>query len=290
VLFRANTITLEAALRDLGSKDARVRAAAADALGDAPEEDRGRARAGLTRVLDDVRFEVRCAAALALGDLGDLEAVDALLKQLDDAHAEARQAAIIALGKLGNRAAVAPLLRALTDGPPDVRFQAARSLAELDPERAFEPLCAALRDPDAEVRESAAEALSVVGDGRAAGWLAELLGDARVGTRFAAASTLAYLGDARGFDVLVAALPARERAYEAIEGLEAIGNARAVDPLAAQMRRWILPLVLRVRAAAAILALAPTHAEARALVDKAARSSRPDARGLAEETLQRLKP
>src|SRR5262245_2951412 len=131
---RENTITLDAALRDLNSTDPRVRAAAADALGDVREgSDRTRARQGLESVLDDGRFEVRCAAALALGDLGDADAVDALLARVQDSHPEARQAAVIALGKLGNPAAVAPLLAALTEGPPEVRFQAARSLAELDP-------------------------------------------------------------------------------------------------------------------------------------------------------------
>jgi HEAT repeat protein len=289
---RENSITLDAALRDLHSTDARVRAAAADALGDVPEgADRRRARLGLESVLDDGRFEVRCAAALALGDLGDAGAVDALLARVEDSHPEARQAAVIALGKLGNAQAIPALLAALSAGPPDVRFQAARSLAEIDPAAAFEPLCAALRDADPEVRESAAEALAVVGDRRAAGWLVDLLEDGRPGTRFAAAMTLAWLGDARAFDTLTAFLPDRERAFEAMEGLEAIGDARAALPLAAQMRRFLLPQVLRVRAAAALLVLAPGDAaapSARALLEKSARSGKLDVRGLAEECLSRL--
>ncbi len=289
---RSHTITFEAALRDLGSQDPRVRAAAADALGDTPEsEDRARARVGLEGVLADARFEVRCAAALALGDLGELEAITALLALLDDAHPEARQAAVMALGKLGNPAAFAPLALALTDGPADVRFQAARSLAELDPARAFAPLCDALRDGDPEVRGSAAEALSVVGDVRAAGWLVPLLTDTRPATRFAAASTLAYLGDGRGFEVLLGALGDRDRAYEAIEGLEAIGDARAAVYLATQMRRMLLSPVLRVRAAAALLAIAPADAlapAARALLEKSKKSRKLDVRGLAEESLERL--
>jgi HEAT repeat protein len=141
------------------------------------------------------------------------------------------------------------------------------------------------------VRESAAEALSVVGDRRAAGWLVDLLEDARPGTRFAAAMTLAWLGDARAYDTLVAALPDRERAFEAMEGLEAIGDARAALPLAAQMRRFLLAPVLRVRAAAALLSLAPSDPaapSARALLEKSRKSSKLDVRGLAEECLERL--
>jgi HEAT repeat protein len=293
LLFRRqNTITFEAALRDLRSKDPRARAAAADALGDvAGGPDRERARVGLESVLADERFEVRCTAALALGDLGLTAAVDALLARLDDSHPQARQTAIIALGKLGDARAFEPLAAVLRSGPPDVRFQAARSLAELDPARAFEPLCSALSDPDAEVRESAAEALSVVNDPRAAGWLADLLGDSRPGTRFAAASTLAWMGDARGFDVLVAGLGDGGQAYEAMECLEKLGDARAATSLAAQMRRMLLAVPLRVRAAAALLAIAPSDpnaAAARALLEKQARSRKPDVRGLAEESLARL--
>jgi hypothetical protein len=57
------------------------------------------------------------------------------------------------------------------------------------------------------------------------------------------------------------------------------------------MRRLLLSPVLRVRAAAALLAVAPgdlAAPEARKLLDKSAASRRMDVRGLAEECLARL--
>jgi HEAT repeat protein len=292
MFFRPSSITLDAAIRDLGSKDARVRVAAAHALGDLPAgPDAERAAAALRGVLGDPRYEVRCTASLSLGELGDREAVPALLALVDDPHREVRQTAIIALGRLRDPRALAPLLTALADGPPDVRFQAARTLAEIDPAAAYEPLVRALADGDAEVRESVCEALAVVGDRRCAGWVAELLADPRPGTRFAAASTLAGFADARGLDVLVAALGERERAWEAMEGLETIGDARAVEPLLAQLRRRFLTPVLRVRAAAALTMLVPdgpAGAEARAYLEKCRRSRREEVRGYAVEALERL--
>src|SRR5688572_23816004 len=93
----ATSITFEAALRDLASKDGRVRAAAADALGDLPddvaESDRVRARTALIGGLSDARFEVRVTAALALGTLGGDDAIPGLLGALRDDNSEVRQAA-----------------------------------------------------------------------------------------------------------------------------------------------------------------------------------------------------
>jgi HEAT repeat protein len=285
-------MSFDAALRDLSSTDPRVRAAAADALGDTPAgADRARAVAGLELVLDDGRYEVRCAAALALGDLEDHAAVPPLLAHMQDGHPEVRQAIIIALGRLGDPRAVEPLIAAISEGPPDVRFQAVRSLAELDANAAFEPLCRALSDSDPEVRESAAESMALLGEPRAAGWLADLLNDKRPQTRFAAAAALAGLQDARGYDVLVAALGDREAGWVAVEALEALGDARAAAPLAGVVRRFLAPAYIRVRAAAALLTLAPGDVAApaaRSFLAKSTRSRRADVKGLAEECLARL--
>jgi HEAT repeat protein len=289
-VFRGQTITFEAALRDVRSPDARVRALAADALADVAEAERPQAVAALVPLLRDERHEIRATAAIALGVLGDRSVVPQLVDKLVDGNPQARQAAAIALGRLGDPAAFDALAEQLREGPADLRFQAARSLAEIDPARAFEPLCAALGDRDAEVRGSVAEALSVVGDARAAGWLAPLLEDKRLATRFAAAMTLAILGDARGVDVLLAALGDDERAYDAIEGLELAGDARAVPRLVALASKLFGNRLHKVRAAGAALQLAPQGPEAaamRTIVEKASRTSREDVRGVAEELLAR---
>ncbi len=299
MFYRPQSITFDAALRDIASSDVRARVAAADALGDlpapAPDGDAGQADtardqavAALITALDDPRFEVRRSAALSLGDLERKTATAPLLLRLQDPHPEVRQSAIIALGRLADPAAFDPLAEALRDGPPDVRFQAAVSLVEIDVERAYEPLCDAVHDGDAEVRANVACALGAVGDRRAAGWITELLEDKNPEVRFQAAVALAGFGDDRAVDPLIAFLDDDSRAFAAIEGLESIGAARAADPLARKVRNLLAPRILRVRAAGALLKIAPGHrdaAAARKLLDGAVRSSRPDVRGLAEEAL-----
>ena len=289
---RHHTITLDAALRDLVSDDPRVRASAADSLGDVEGEvDRARAGAALIQALDDPRVEVVCNAALALGALADKTAVDVLLRKLESDSAEVRQTATIALGRIADTRAFEPLARALTDGPPDVRYQAALSLIEVDPSRAFDPLARAVADEDAEVRGSVATALGILGDPRAAGWLAELVGDARAETRFEAACALARLGDARAVEPLLPFLERDDCAFAAIEALEWTGDRRSAARLAHVMHRIFAARVVRVRAAAALLAVAPDHGDAAWAHDylkKAARARREDVRGLAEEALARL--
>lgn len=290
MLFPSPTITIDAALRDLGSPDPRVRAAAADALGDVPDAERPRAAQAVVGVLGDALPEVRCTAAFALGALGETIAVAPLLERLEDGDTRVRQAAAVALGRIGDARAFAPLAKALRDGPPDLRYQAALSLAEIDPAGSFDPLVAAIGDPDPEVRGNVAASLGLVGDRRAAGWIAELLVNGNRDTRFEAACALARLGDARGIETLWAFLDA-DHFWRAVDALEWTGDKRAVGPLAVEMRRLLAGKLVRVRAAVAVLALDPTHGGAkyaRELLEKASRSRRPDVRGLAQEALNRL--
>jgi HEAT repeat protein len=297
MLFQPPTISFDAALRDLAeSQDPRVRTAAANALGDTPDgQDQPRAARALSAALEDARYEVRAAAALALGDLGLLGegVVPALLAKLDDINAQVRQSVVIALGRLGAPEGFEPLAEALEDGPADVRFQAATSLVEIDATRAYDHLVAAIRtDGDPEVRGNIAAALGWIGDRRAAGWIAELLEDPREDTRLEAAFALARLGDGRAIAPLVKMLESSsdDKVYAAIEGLEHIGDRRAAEGLARRMGRLFTPRLLKVRAAAALVSVAPDHAAAgtaRRILEKAEQGSREDLRGIAEEHRQR---
>jgi len=294
VLFtRGRTITFDAALRDLSSPDVRARVSAADALGDVPDgEDRAAAARALVEALADSRFEVRRSAALSLGELGPHTPVESLIGRLEDDHPQVRQSAAIALGRLGDERGFEPLARALAEGPCDVRFQAAPSLVEIDAERAFDPLLAAIKDSDPEVRANVACALGFVGDRRAAGWIAELLDDNFADARFEAALALARLGDPRGAGQLIGWLDKEpDRAYPAIEALESLGEKTAAGALARVMRKLLAPRQLRVRAAGALLVVAPDAPDAsfaRSFLERNAKSRRPEVRGLAEEALARL--
>jgi HEAT repeat protein len=289
-LFPSSTITTDAALRDLASPRPRVRAAAASALGDSEPARRTEVVAALVRAIDDHEFDVRAAAALSLGDLGDATAIEVLILRLDDGVPAVRQCAAVALGRLRARPALEPLRHALAAGPPDLRFQAATSLVEIDPEAAAAPLTAALADPDPEVVGAVALALGSIGDATAADRLAPLLEHRSPRTRFDVAYALAELGDERAVPGLVRAAADRDLCWDALEALEALG-APAADALAGLLHQRDLDPEHRLRAAAALLAVAPDHAEAgiaRQTLLEPLRGWRRRRRGLAVELLGRV--
>jgi len=254
--YARRTIELDAALRDLQHKDRRARVRAADALGDVDDEQAQSARPALRAALRDDDGEVRYSAALALGELHDHEAIDALVEQMrGDGNPLARQGAVIALGAIGDARAGEALIEALRSGAPDVRFQAALSLVQLDPAAAVAPLRRALRDDDGEVRGNAAAALAEVGDHDSADRIAALLEDPSPGARFEGAVALARLGDARGADVLAAHLADRELRFVAAEHLSRCPSVTARPALQRLLGRWLVPPVLKVWAAAALVRL-----------------------------------
>ena len=105
-LFPTQTITLDAALRDLTSGSRRARVDAAHALGDVLDPaGRARAVAALLAGLDDDEPQVRAEVCASLGALAEAAAADGavvagLIRRLDDGVAPVRQAACIALGTL----------------------------------------------------------------------------------------------------------------------------------------------------------------------------------------------
>ncbi|MBP2144935.1 HEAT repeat protein [Methanofollis sp. W23] len=85
------------------------------------------------------------------------------LGNLDHERPEFRWGAAEALGRLGDMRAVEPLIRALEDDPdPRVRKKAAWALGQLGDLRAQRPLLVALGDRDDDVQEIAGEALEVL--------------------------------------------------------------------------------------------------------------------------------
>lgn len=111
---------------------------------------------------DDPR--VRRYLALALGHLGDAEAVPALLEALRDDDSETRIFSIWALGAIGDRRAVEPLMELVRHDDPGIRKMAAYSLGALKANEAKPALRAALDDPKVDVAWNAAIALAQLGD------------------------------------------------------------------------------------------------------------------------------
>jgi HEAT repeat protein len=258
----SQTITFDAALRDLGDKNWKARARAAQALGDLGDPaERRRAIDALLGALDDDRADVRAEACGSLGTLGEAadapRLVPALVKRLDDGAPTVRQHAAIALGSLGAEDGFAPLADALRDGPADLRFQAATSLAEIDPARAFVPLVAALDDKDAQVVSAAALSLGAIGDPRALPELAARVDHTDAGARFDVGYALAELGDPRGRAALVIALVDEHRAWDAVSAIAKLGTPDDLDLLARTIPVKATPVEAAVLAAGRVLALAP---------------------------------
>jgi HEAT repeats len=145
--------TLEAAIRDLGSAKASVRAEAARDLARHAPEARAEVARSLEGALADPAAEVRAAAATALADADAGNAIPALIRAMDDPEPVARQMVTAALGELAeptDTAAVDRLRRALVDREPQVRFQATIAFPRLAPSRdaAVEALLRASNDDD----------------------------------------------------------------------------------------------------------------------------------------------
>src|SRR5262249_2024798 len=116
--------TLEAALRDVRSTNASVRAEATRELVPHAEDARDRVLRALETSLQDEHASVRAVAALALADIAGREVLPSLLWAMEDEDAYVRQMAITALGEIGDCRATERLRRALSDDRPEVRFQA----------------------------------------------------------------------------------------------------------------------------------------------------------------------
>jgi HEAT repeat protein len=125
---------------------------------------------GLIKTLSyEKDWEVRRAAAEALGELNDSLAVEPLIKALGtwfevdvNEHYKVRIAAIKSLGKLN---AIEPLIDALRDISGYLRAEAAEALGRLNDPRAVGPLIKALEDEDKDVRKAVTMALSKLSPG-----------------------------------------------------------------------------------------------------------------------------
>ncbi len=252
MLTRARPATLEAILRDLASRDHRVRVEAAQyattVVGDDEGDVRAKVVAGLIAALADDHDAVRSAVAIALADMQAIEALPGLLLAADDESAMVRQMAITALGELGDPRARERVSRALRDPRPEVRFQAmvafpriARGAGEDD--EIWTALGLGIEDDDAFVRSHAAEACAELADGEklpahVADRLARRARDAEetLDVRVASAIALGESRDERAAETLLAVArgelkekdPRRVQAVFELLGELGVEEARAI--------------------------------------------------------------
>jgi HEAT repeat protein len=216
-----------------------VRARAAFALAQIADP---RAMASLLAALKDPEDEVRIQAALALGNFCAPDTFDEIANLLlDDLKIEVRQAAARALGETRHLAALPFLMEALRDSfwwyereqASGDLLQAIKNMGKL----AVEPLIEALADHEGTVRKFAASILGDLGDLRAVEELGMAVYDLHHEVSRSAAEALGKLG-APAIDFLAEALRHPEAAVRehAVTGLEMIQDVR-VAPLLIEMLR-----------------------------------------------------
>ncbi|MCB2210044.1 HEAT repeat domain-containing protein [bacterium] len=112
---------------------------------------------GLIKALGYQKNEaIRQEAANALGEMGDITAVNPLLIAFEDKNETVGNNAAEALLKI--------LIRSLSHENEEVRRYAVKALGKIGDSRAVEPLICALKDPDQGVRKNTMEALGMIGD------------------------------------------------------------------------------------------------------------------------------
>ncbi|MCY1069707.1 HEAT repeat domain-containing protein [Nannocystis sp. RBIL2] len=185
------------------------------------------------------------------------------------------------LSRVTYEAALARITAALRAPAPDLRFQAAGGLVELAGRAAEPALCAALDgETHPHVRLALVSALAELDPPgpEACTRLAAVATDpgAAVDLAFAAALGLAAARDPRGGPPLLLALQRSGDRARALEALAALGPAAppaAVPPILKIARGWLTPAVMRVRAAYALVRVAPQVGQP--LFDELASSRRP---------------
>jgi len=195
--------------------------------------------------LSDKNLIARRNAAMALGEIKDVNAVGPLFATLKDEDLIVRRNAAIALGQIKDIRAVEPLIAALKDKSSIVRRDAAIALGEMKNVRAVEPLMAALKDEDAIVRMNAASALGEIDifcllpvgchiDDNVIDLIRKLNHEDLI-VRLSAIKALGEIRDTIAVYPLVATLGDRSCGSIAANALAKIGNP-SVEPLCAALK------------------------------------------------------
>jgi HEAT repeat protein len=200
--------------------------------------------------LENSDAAIRRNAAQALGDLGDEEVVEVLLKATDDPSPQVRYVALEALGKMGRGRATDALLKGLESKDPGTVSFVAQALGGMGDARAVGPLMAMVTNSKLGVfRLGAMQTLGRLKDARAVGPLAGLLSDSSVQTRRVAAEALGDVGSAEAVTPLVGTLNdmSAEVRWAAADALGNIGDSSVVDTLIGAIgagRIWSQRMVL----------------------------------------------
>ena len=183
--------------------------------------------------LDAEDLEVRQAAVVGLGRIGDRRATTPLLAKLEDK--ELVVPVVDALGRLGDGGAFEALVEQLRHEDAKVRRAAVAALRALADPRTPERLAALLRDPVAQVREAAVKLATQLDEHAAAQVLRMASGDPAEAVRCAALELLAGSDAERALPMLVDAL-VRDTPRARAAAARALGRLRGADVVVSLIR------------------------------------------------------
>ena len=157
--------------------------------------------------------------------------VDGLLEQLGAEDLEVRQAAVVALGRIGDARATLPLVAALRD--EELTVPIAEALGRLADGRAFETLVRLLSHSDVRVRRAAVTACHALDDARLPGRALTLLADDDARVRECAVRLVSAGAGTAALEALEAACgdPTDPVRCAALERLAALDPERALPRL-----------------------------------------------------------
>jgi cyclophilin family peptidyl-prolyl cis-trans isomerase/HEAT repeat protein len=206
---------------------------------------------------------VRARGALALGRIGDAQAVEPLRALLGDSSAAVREQAAFASGILGDERLAAPLVPLLEDADPAVAARAAWALGVLgsgDGEQAI--VTAVGRATVPERRAALLRGLWRFSDPAAAAVAAPFSSDTVPTVRMAALYVLARRPQASSLGILTAALtdPDAQTAALCARALGLLGNPDSLEPLGEVLETGGAPV--RVNAMLALAAILEKNAGA----------------------------
>ena len=229
-IVRQDQGIVEILIEQLRSDDPDVRLAAIVALGRLGDR---RAAIPLTGRLGSDRAEV-VAAAAALARIGDGSAFEPLLALLAHDDATVRQAAIGALNSLGHADMPSRILQLLSASDPKVRESAARIAGYFGYRSSVDALLELSSDPVEGVRRAAVEQLPFLEDARATSRVRAALEDPAPRVRAAAAQAIAHLPRAEAGAPLLEAVRDSDAwvRYYAVRSLAELREAGAIDTLA----------------------------------------------------------
>ncbi|NPV14554.1 HEAT repeat domain-containing protein [candidate division WOR-3 bacterium] len=195
--------------------------------------------ARLRRQLTSSDPELRARAAKRLGELKDKPSVPLLLNLLEDSMPVVRFEAGLALGNIGDPQAIEPLFDAIQKEPQeDIAMAFTKALSDLG-SKALDHLIILTSAPRRLVRMTACRALGRIGSNKAVDPLIPRLNDPDPQVRKAAISALRRIGDPKGMDAIARKLASpdytdQEAAEQALGGS---GYEEQMDEIRSILRR-----------------------------------------------------